>query len=504
MNSALKCGLILIAGAVLGLGIAQRQQVSEESLSPESTSKDQPMYWVAPMDANYRRDKPGKSPMGMDLVPVYDRGNDVGVVEISPQVINNLAVRTVKVSQAMLNEEIRSVGYVQYDQDSLVHIHPRVEGWIETLYLKAEGNPVDRGAPLYDLYSPELVNAQEELASALRSNNERLIRASEERLSALQLSDEFIAELKRSGKVRQTVTFRSSKEGVLDTLNVREGFFIGPGTTLMSIAALDDVWVEAQVFESQAALVRPGQRVTMQLDYLPGRKWQGQVDYIYPTLDASTRTLRVRLRFANTNGELRPNMFAQIRIHPEDTQLRTLIPTEALIRTGTQNRVVLALGKGRFKSIAVETGKISNTHVEILQGLNPGEDIVASAQFLLDSESSKTSDFLRMDQLGAEQGRKQISEEPTSETVISNSKQSAEVMGVIQALDTTTRIANIRREAIPKWNRAAATMDFRILHSVDMQQLKTGQTIHFRFEVSSGEFIVDSVHVMSEGGSQHD
>ncbi|MFT7321551.1 efflux RND transporter periplasmic adaptor subunit, partial [Congregibacter sp.] len=226
--------------------------------------------------------------------------------------------------------------------------------------------------------------------------------AAEDRLLALQLSEDFIVELKRSGQVQQTVTFRSSQKGVVDNLNIREGFFVGPNTTLMSIGALDEVWVEAQVFESQAALVKLGQPVTMHLDYLPGRKWQGQVDYIYPTLDASTRTLRVRLRFANSDGELRPNMFAQIEIHFEDKQPRTIIPKEALIRTGSQDRVVVALGKGRFKSIAVKTGRISNTQVEVIEGLSEGEEIVVSAQFLLDSESSKTSDFLRMDHDGGD------------------------------------------------------------------------------------------------------
>jgi len=493
MNSAVKYGIISGAGALLGLGLLQLRTPTESSAETAPDS-DAPLYWVAPMDANYRRDEPGKSPMGMDLVPVYPTGTDPGVVGISPQVVNNLGVRTTRVSRDILHEDIRSVGYVQYDQDSLVHIHPRVDGWIERLYVTAAGNAVERGAPLYDLYSPQLVNAQEELISALRRDNKRLVQAAQDRLLALQLSEEFIAELKRSGEVRQTVTFRSSKKGVVDNLNIREGFFVGPNTTLMSIGALDEVWVEAQVFESQAALVRLGQPVTMHLDYLPGRKWQGQVDYIYPTLDASTRTLRVRLRFPNSDGELRPNMFAQIKIHSEDKQPRNVIPKEALIRTGSQDRVVLALGGGRFKSIAVKTGRYSSTHVEILEGLSEGEEIVASAQFLLDSESSKTSDFLRMDH-GDAQDRDEQQESPS---------ESAEVMGVINMLDRNTRIVNISRDAIAKWNRPAATMDFVLSDSVDAQLLEVGQTIHFRFIANQSGFLIDMVHVMPMGGSHHD
>ncbi|MDP5070666.1 MAG: efflux RND transporter periplasmic adaptor subunit, partial [Congregibacter sp.] len=332
----------------------------------------------------------------------------------------------------------------------------------------------------------------------------RLARAAEDRLLALRLSQEFVTELKRSGDVRQTVTFRSSQNGVVDKLNIREGFFVGPDTTLMSIGALDEVWVEAQVFESQAALVRLGQSVTMQLDYLPGRKWQGEVDYIYPTLDAATRTLRVRLRFSNSDGELRPNMFAQVQIHSENKQPRTVIPKEALIRTGSQDRVVLALGNGRFKSIAVKTGRISNSQVEITEGLSEGEEIVASAQFLLDSESSKTSDFMRMDHAGSErQSSSSMSEHTQKETPVDQT-QSAEVMGVINTVDSTTRIANISREAIPKWDRPAATMDFVLSESVDIQQLEAGQRIHFRFVMDADEFVIDMVHIMSQGASHHD
>ena len=191
--------------------------------------------------------------------------------------------------------------------------------------------------------------------------------------------------------------FRSPQHGVVDNLNIREGFFVGPKMTLMSIAALDEVWVEAEVFENQAALVRVGQAVTMRLDYLPGREWHGRVDYIYPSLESTTRTLRVRLRFDNADGELRPNMFAQILIHSEEERETLVIPREALIRTGDQDRVVLAVGDGRFKSVEVSTGRFAGDQVEVLEGLRAGQSVVTSAQFLLDSESSKTADFRRME-----------------------------------------------------------------------------------------------------------
>lgn len=366
----------------------------------ENDEHKQPLYWVAPMDPNYRRDQPGKSPMGMDLIPVYQNegsnADNPGTITISPDVINNLGVRTAKVTRGTMQREINTVGYVQYDEDQLIHIHPRVEGWIEKLYVTAAGNPVRQGDPLYTLYSPQLVNAQEELLLALNRNNARLIKAAEDRLNALQIDSAIIAELKRDRTIKQTLTFYAPQTGVVDNLNIREGFFVKPGTTLMSVGTLNDVWVEAEIFERQAALVNVGLPVTMTLEYLPGRRWQGQVDYVYPTLDPKTRTARIRLRFSNDDQALKPNMFAQVAIYTDAAQDVLMIPRDAVIRTAKQDRVVLALGEGQFKSIAVELGHLNDQYAEIRKGLSAGEGVVTSAQFLLDSESSKSSDFRRL------------------------------------------------------------------------------------------------------------
>ena len=365
-------------------------------------AQKKPLYWVAPMDPNYRREKPGKSPMGMDLIPVYEKDGDStmrspGTIFISPDVVNNLGVRTSLAQRRPLRTKITTVGYVQYDEDQLVHVHPRVEGWIEKLHVKAAGDPVEKGQALYELYSPQLVNAQEELVLATNRNNSRLITAAEERLKALQIDETLIEALKRGGSVEQRLIFYAPQTGVVDNLNIREGFFVKPGTTLMSVGTLDKVWVEAEVFERQAVLVEVGLPVTMTLDYLPGQRWLGKVNYVYPALDPKTRTVRVRLRFANPEGLLKPNMFAQIAIHATAGDDVLVIPKEAVIRTGEQDRVVVALGEGRFKSVTVELGRLNEKFAEIRHGLKEGEPVVTSAQFLLDSESSKTSDFRRMD-----------------------------------------------------------------------------------------------------------
>lgn len=458
--------------------------------SATASNEDKPLYWVAPMDPNYRRDKPGQSPMGMDLIPVYENdksANDAGpgTIKVDPHVVNNLGVRIATVEKKALKEKIFTVGYVKFDENQLIHIHPRVSGWVDKLYVKATGDPVSKGQPLYSLYSPELVNAQEELILALNRNNSRLIQAAEDRLNALQIPVSFVEKLKRNKSVEQSIVFYSPQDGVIDNLNIREGFYVQPGTTLFSIGALDKVWVEAEVFERQAALVKKGDRVTMNLDYLPGTTWDGEVDYIYPTLDSKTRTIRLRLKFDNAEKKLLPNMFAQVVIHSESSEDLLLIPREALIQTGNQDRVVLALGEGSFKSIEVTTGREDQDNVEILVGLNEGDEVVSSAQFLLDSESSKTSDFMRMN--------------PES-TAEQDKSESVWIAAVINKQIFEERIVSASHEAIEAWNMMAMTMNFSVSDDVDFNVLTPGTELHMEIKMgNSGMYEIIGTHIMSAG-----
>lgn len=459
---------------------------SEQGTSAASAEK-KPLYWVAPMDANYKRDKPGKSPMGMDLIAVYDDGGKgpdegAGTIRISPDVVNNLGVRTSTVSFKSLHTQINTVGYVAYDEDNLVHIHPRVQGWIEKLHITAIGDPVKKGQPLYEIYSPELVNAQEEFLLALDRNNNRLISAAKNRLSALQLPKSAITKLEKTKKVQQRITFYAPQNGVVENLKIREGFFVKPGSTLMSIGDLSEVWVEAEVFERQAGQVDTGTPVTMTLDYLPGKAWKGKVDYIYPTLDAKTRTVKIRLRFKNENGDFKPNMFAQIAIHTTGDESALLIPKEALIRTGNQDRVVLALGEGSFKSVAVKVGRYDSESVEILEGLSDGEKIVSSAQFLLDSESSKSSDFKRMNHDDSE-----------SDEI---SPSSVWVPAQIQSLMAEHKMLTLTHDPIPEWDWPEMTMDFIASDSVDFSLLSEGMSLHVEVtKEDNGDYKVSNIHV---------
>ena len=362
------------------------------------------LYWVAPMDANYRRDKPGKSPMGMDLLPVYaDEAGDSSSVTITPEVVQNLGIRTVTAERSPLWRMIETVGYVDYDESRVSHIHLRTEGWIEHLVAHSEGDRVRKGEQLLVLYSPDLVNAQEEFVQALAVGNKGLIRASRERLVALGIPANQVKQLETNRKVKQTISIYSPQDGVVSKLMVRHGMFVTPDKQVMSLADLSSVWLLAEIYESQADWVKVGQTAEVSLAFLPGRIWEGQVEYIYPSLDPKTRTLKARLRFDNPDEALKPNMYTSVRIYGGPKHDVIVIPVEALIRTGRESRVIIALDAGRFASRTVTAGIESGDWVEILAGIEPGEEVVTSGQFLLDSEASLKASMTRMQSPDPEQ-----------------------------------------------------------------------------------------------------
>lgn len=505
--SALVGGVIALSfdGANSDTKGSSSTQVSNTKASKKAEKK--PLYWVAPMNPDYKRDKPGKSPMGMDLIPFYgDEGGGPdegkGTIRINPDVVNNLGVRTASAILKNLHSQIDTVGFITYDEDKLVHIHPRVQGWIEKLYVKAEGDQVKKDQPLYDIYSPELVNAQDELILALDRKNKRLITAAKNRLIALQVPQKTLKQLIKNKKTQQTITFYAPQNGVVENLKIREGFFVKPGSTLMSIGDLSEVWLEAEVFERQADEVKQGSTVTITLDYLPGQTYRGKVDYIYPTLDPKTRTVKVRVRLNNDKGEFKPDMFAQVAIHTNGDQA-LLIPKEALIRTGNQDRVVLAIGEGSFKSVAVTVGRFDHDNVEILSGLDEGEKVVSSAQFLLDSESSKSSDFKRMnhdDQNSmAAQSMQGMDMSGSNMKNMDKSSEipSAMVNGTVVSAMPEHRMVTIDREAIEKWGREPAKVDFIVEENIDMSLFKQGAYVMFTFEIRDGDFIIINAMAMS-------
>lgn len=361
------------------------------------------LYWVAPMDSNYRRDKPGKSPMGMELIPFYAGADEDGsTVSISPTVVQNLGVRTARAELTRLWRGIDTVGYVGYDESKVSHIHLRTEGWIEKLDVQSEGERVKKGDFLFDVYSPKLVNAQEELITALSSVNKGLIRATKERLKALGVSNSQIKQLQKNKKVKQRISIYAPQDGVVSDLPVREGMFVKPSQKVMTLGDLSSIWLLAEVFERQSQWVEVGQEAEVRLSYIPGKLWRGKVEYIYPSLDAKTRTLKVRLRFDNPGERLKPNMYANVKIYGGSKENTIVIPIEGLIRTGREERVIIALGEGKFEARSVRAGIESGNYVEMLEGISEGDRIVTSGQFLIDSEASMRASLNRMSEVNEE------------------------------------------------------------------------------------------------------
>ncbi len=442
------------------------------------------LYWVAPMDATYRRDEPGKSPMGMDLVAVYDDGGDGSTVKISPAVENNMGVRTAVVNRDKLWRRIDTVGYVDFDENKISHLHLRTKGWIEKLYVKSEGERVKKGQLLFEVYAPELVNAQEEYLQAVRSNNRGLTAASRERLIALGISGSQIDRLNKSRRVKQYVKIYAKQNGIIAKLNIREGMFVMPSKQVMSLADLSSVWLLAEVFESQTDWVKVGQSAEVTLSYLPGREWEGTVEYIYPSLDPKTRTLKVRLRFDNKDESLKPNMFAKVAIYGGAKREVLIIPREALIRTGNDQRVIISIGKGRFQARNVVAGIESGEFIEIVKGLKEGDNVVTSGQFLIDSEASLKASIARMSSVD----KKKDEMDP-------NMDMSKKIIGtaVLNSVMPAHNMINMAHDPIPALDWPAMEMDFTVKESVSLEGLSKGDNVEFELEKADSGYVVKSI-----------
>lgn len=359
-------------------------------------------YWVAPMDPNYISDKPGKSPMGMDLVPVYEDELQSGVVKVDPVTLQNIGVTTVPVERRDLSVVLRTNGIVTVAEDKEYLVNHKISGWIEKLYVSRTGQMVRKGDPLLDIYSPELVAAQEEYLLAYQSartlgksgipsvsgSGRDLLESARRRLELWDISDEQIKELESSGVVRRTLTLISPASGIVLHKNAVEGGAVTPGTNCFKIAELDPIWVEAQIYQYELPWVRSGDKVEVRSPYDPGLTLTGKVDYIYPYLEAKSRTINVRIILPNPNLSLRPDMYVDARIITSPKKGALSVPKSSVIRSGDRDLVFVALGEGRFIPHEVKVGVEAGSYYEILQGLSPDTQVVTSAQFLLDSEAS--------------------------------------------------------------------------------------------------------------------
>ncbi len=363
------------------------------------------LYWRAPMDPTYISDKPGKSPMGMDLIPVYEGEENLSggsTLRIDPNVVLNIGVKTADVEVKKLKREIRTVGHVDYDEEKIYRVNLKFSGWVEELYVDETGQEVQKGQPMLKIYSPELVATQEEYLLALknarklrasadpqvRTSGEALLQAARRRLQLWDISEDQIRRLGKDGEVVKTMVVHAPHSGIVIHKNVETGQYVKAGMDVFRIADLRELWVYAHLFEYEVPWVKVGDEVEMTSPYVPGIIYRGKVNYIYPYLDKKTRDVKVRILVPNPNLKLKPQMYVNVRFLHELAEPHPVVPSEAVIRTGRRNIVFIALGKGQFEPREVVLGpEGENGEYQILAGLKGGEKVVTSAQFLLDSES---------------------------------------------------------------------------------------------------------------------
>jgi membrane fusion protein, copper/silver efflux system len=350
-------------------------------------------HYTCSMHPSVHQDKPGTCPIcGMQLVAVTKTQQEQGVVTIPSGRQQLIGVRTGPVIEADMVRSLRAVGRLAYDESKLTDVSLKVRGWIEKLFVNNTGQHVQRGQALFSLYSPELYNAQQDFLLALRGSpgttgqHASFTQAARQRLRLLDLSDAQIDEIAQRGEPLEHVTFRARESGYVIEKNVVEGAAIEPGMRLYRLAALDKIWIEADVYESDLAGVRVGQKADVTLDYLPGKRYEARVAFVYPYLNAETRTGHVRLELANRQLELRPGMYANVQLESELGR-RLQVPASAIVYTGPRRLVFVELGEGRFRAHEVQVGVESNGMYEVLSGLHAGDVVATSGVFLIAAEA---------------------------------------------------------------------------------------------------------------------
>lgn len=453
----------------LAAGVAGGVAAEKFYLSPKAgmaDDGDKVLYWVAPMDPNFRRDEPGKSPMGMDLIPVYEgqeTGGDPSEVTLSGREINAIGVRTAIAQVNDISQRIETVGFVGYDDHKTAHVHSRVDGWIEVLDVRSVGEQVREGDRLFQMFSQEFAIASFDFVNIVKTGNKRAIESARSRLRSHGASDRQIDAIAASGEMTRTLDVYAPQDGVIINLAAAEGMYLQPSVQAVSLTDLSNVWLIVDVFERDIGRLTQDMTAIATFEHIPGRIFEGEIDYIYPSLDAETRTLPVRLRFDNADGMLKPNMFATVSLLPRETRTAVTVPSEAVIRTGRAERVILKTGDGTFKPRLVTTGLRNSfgdgSRTEIIQGLAPGEEVVASAQFLIDSESALSAGLMRM--------------APTDE-------EPARGVGNLVALDTVRRVATIRHDELASLDWPAMQTDFPIASSINLSRVQPGADVAFR------------------------
>lgn len=388
---------------ICGMDLTPMKEGTGGASAPSTSSEQKIKYWQAPMDPTYIRHEPGKSPMGMDLIPVYaDQASGGVMITIDPTTIQNMGVRTAGVLRSDLSRSFRTVGLVSYEEPKQYEVNSKIAGWVEKLYIAETGQQVKTGQKLLEIYSPELVTAQQELLLArdnytslkdsrfgqIAESAKRLLESARKRLQFWDVSDKQIDQLEQSGQVQKVVTLYAQHDGVVTTKMVNEGVYVKPGMGLLKLADISKVWVLADIYEYQLPWVKVGQQVRVELPYIKDHSLTAHISFINPFVEAKTRTVKARIEFDNIDFKLLPDMYVTVYLSGEKVTNTLIIPQEAVLYSGEKQTVFVAQPGGRFEPRRVKTGlQGENGHIEVVEGLFEGEQVVTSAQFMLDSES---------------------------------------------------------------------------------------------------------------------
>jgi membrane fusion protein, copper/silver efflux system len=373
----------------------------------EPKKERQVLFYRNPMNPNITSQAPAQDSMGMDYIPVYaeeDSGNDTepeGTVNIDAVTVQNIGVRTAIAEQRNLSHDIRAVGRVDYDEERLTRLHPKTDGWVEKLYIDKTGEFVKKDSILLGLYSPQLVTSQQEYLLALnnreilkdstfkdiREGADQLIQSTRERLTLLDVPEHQIRDLEKTRKIKKSLHIHSPFSGMVMKVGAREGQYVTPTTELYMLADLSNIWVYVDIYENEMPWVKIGDAALMEVAAIPGEVFTGKVTYIYPYMKAKTRTNQIRLEFDNQDLRLKPEMFANVTVKASPQLDAVLVPSEAIVRSGIREQVFVVREPGKFEPRVVTLGVSAEGMTQIISGVKPGEEVVTSSQFLIDSES---------------------------------------------------------------------------------------------------------------------
>jgi Cu(I)/Ag(I) efflux system membrane fusion protein len=445
------------------------------------------LYWHDPMVPGQRFDKPGKSPfMDMQLVPVYaDEGSDEGTVRVSPRLAQNFGVRTAEAREGSLATGIAAVGAIAVDERTITGVQARVQGFVEKLHVRATFDAVRAGQPIADLFVPEWVAAQEEFL-ALKGSSQpgvaALAEAARNRLKLLGMPEDEIARIEREGRTSGRVTVTAPQGGIVWEIGARDGMAVMPGTNLVRIAGLGSVWLIAEVPEAQAGQIAIGMPVEVRATAFPERAFNGRVEALLPEVNVATRTVRARIVLANPGGALKPGMFANASFRGPAAKPAVLVPSEAVIRTGKRNVVIVAAGDGRFAPVEVEIGREAGDQTEVVKGLAARQRVVTSGQFMIDSEASLKGVLARMNNTG----------ETAAAGAGSQGMAKHRASGVVRDVDAGEVF--IEHGPIESAGMGAMTMGFKAPAGGVPATVKEGTKVDFEFSITpKGEFALWSI-----------